>query len=70
MDWRSKRSWHLAGVILTALWLTGVAIRTGGDPEHPLFTFIFIVPLVGWLILLGLTHLIERQGGTGEDDED
>jgi len=68
MDWRNKRSWHLAGVILTALWLTGVAIRTGGDPAHPLFTYIFIVPLAGWLLLLGATHLIERRRGGRDED--
>lgn len=70
MDWRNRRNWHLAGVILTALWLTAVAVRTGGDPQHPLFTYIFIVPLVGWLLLLVVTTLIERRRGGSDKDRD
>jgi len=68
MRWRDKRSWHLAGLILTAAWLTYVAIRTGGDPSHPLFNFIFIVPLVAWLLLVLLGHLLQRWLGGGDGD--
>jgi hypothetical protein len=66
MRWRDKRSWHLAGLILTAAWLTYVGIQTGGDPGHPLFDFIFIVPLVAWLLLVLLGNLLERW--LGDDD--
>lgn len=66
MDWRSKRSWHLAGMVLTVIWLTGVTLRTGGDPSHPLFAYIFIVPLIGWLLLVAVTWLIERRRGPGD----
>jgi peptidoglycan/LPS O-acetylase OafA/YrhL len=67
---RDRRSWHLAGIILTAAWLTYVAIRTGGDPTHPLFDFIFIVPLIAWLLLVLLGNLFWRRrdgddSGTG-----
>ncbi|MDP6709515.1 MAG: hypothetical protein QF893_24510 [Alphaproteobacteria bacterium] len=66
MRWRDKRSWHLAGIILTAAWLTYVAIRTGGDPTHPLFDFIFIVPLIAWLLLVLLGNLLGRRRGDGD----
>ena len=70
LDWRDKRSWHLAGIVLTAIWLTGIALKTGGDPAHPLFRYIFIVPLVGWLLLLGLQHWLDRRHGSDRERGD
>ncbi len=57
-------------MILTVVWLTHVAIQTDGDPKHPLFDFIFTVPLVGWLALILIWRLIERRGGGSGGDGD
>ncbi|MDP6345847.1 MAG: hypothetical protein QF578_24740 [Alphaproteobacteria bacterium] len=60
LDWRSRRTWHLLGSIATVIWLTHVALTTDFDPGHPLFDYIFIVPLAGWVMILFLTRRLER----------
>ncbi len=34
---------------------------TGGDPKAPLFDYIFVVPLAGWIVGLGLARLLRRR---------
>ena len=41
------------GYWLTAGWIVVVLAVSGGAPGHPAFDLIFIVPLAGWVALLG-----------------
>ena len=50
LDWRSSKLWHRIGYAATAIWMIGVLAVTDSDPNHPLFRYIFIVPLGGWLL--------------------
>lgn len=48
--WARRVAWHRAGYILSALWVGGILVATDGNVRHPLFNYIFIVPLVGWAV--------------------
>ena len=65
LDWRTRTFWLRAGWIATFLWVVFVWETTGGDGSRPLFYFIFIVPLLGWLAGLIVARLIARGGGGG-----
>ena len=58
--WRNPRTLQAIGIVGTVLWLTHVGLTTGFDPAHPLFNFIFIVPLVGWVIIAFVIRYLER----------
>lgn len=60
-DWHNPRTWQAVGIVATGLWLTYVAAATGFDPTAPLFDFIFLVPLAGWLAILLVTRILERR---------
>lgn len=48
----------IAGYVLTAVWVVYVLSVTKGDMGHPLFDYIFLVPLAGWLIGLVVFRFI------------
>ena len=50
LDWRSRRLWQGIGYAASAAWMLGIVIITGNDTGHPLFRYIFIVPLAGWIL--------------------
>ena len=52
MNWRDRASWNRAGWVLTALWAIYVVEATRGDSSHPLFRFVFLVPLALWAVLI------------------
>ena len=58
IDWRSRTTWHAIGYGLTAVWMLLVLVVSGNNPEHPLFTFIFIVPIAGWLIGISIGRVL------------
>jgi len=60
-DWRNRGIWHPVGYGLTALWMLLVVMVTEGDPRHPFFNTIFIVPLAGWILGLLLARLTARR---------
>ena len=39
----------MVGYVLTAAWIVMVVMETDGNMEHPLFNYIFLVPLAGWI---------------------
>ncbi len=45
-------TWRRAGWIATVLWVIYVYETTKGDPAHPLFNYIFLVPLSLWLLFI------------------
>jgi len=49
--------WRGIGYGLTAAWMVGILVATGSDPAHPWFDYIFIVPLVGWIVGVGVSRL-------------
>jgi hypothetical protein len=57
-NWRDKKTWNVAGYALTAAWIGYVALKSGGDPAHPLFDFIFLVPIALWLVIIVATRLL------------
>ena len=42
----------MVGYVLTAAWIVMVVMETDGDMEHPLFNYIFLVPLAGWIVAM------------------
>jgi len=69
LSWRDPRQWQVAGVIGTVIWLTHVALKTGFDPGHPLFDYIFIVPLAGWLIIVAICSRLRRRQPPPPDED-
>ena len=61
IDWTGRRLWHRIGYALTAAWMVYVIYATGKDVEHPLFAYIFVVPLAGWIAGLVVASLIKRR---------
>ena len=51
------------GYGLTAAWMVGVLLYTGGDVSHPAFENLFIVPLAAWMVALTVARLIRRFRG-------
>lgn len=64
IDWSRRLTWHRVGYVLSALWVGGVLVATGGNVRHPLFNYIFIVPLAGWVLGLLIGHLVSRRRKT------
>jgi hypothetical protein len=60
-DWRNPRTWQAVGIVATGIWLSFVAMSTDFDPAHPLFDYIFIVPIAGWLVILLVTRRLGRR---------
>jgi hypothetical protein len=50
--------WRGIGYALTAAWMAGILIVTGSDPAHPWFDYIFVVPLAGWIVGLGIARFV------------
>jgi len=58
--WRRKEIVEKIGYILSAIWMGAIVVITKGDIKHYLFNFIFTVPLIGWVIGLGIAALLRR----------
>ncbi|MEZ5668809.1 MAG: hypothetical protein R3F55_15475 [Alphaproteobacteria bacterium] len=50
--------WRGIGYGLTAAWMIGILVVSGSDPAHPWFDYIFVVPLGGWIVGLGVARLL------------
>ncbi|SLN47777.1 hypothetical protein [Oceanibacterium hippocampi] len=59
-DIRDKTTWSRVALIGTVLWLTYVTMETGGDLHHPLFDYVFIVPLALWIGVVIIKQVIDR----------
>lgn len=60
----------MVGYVLTAAWIVMVVMETDGDMAHPLFNYIFLVPLIGWIVAVigvatvrGLTGRKKQRSG-------
>jgi hypothetical protein len=53
----------IMGYLLTAGWVGFILAASGGDSSHPLFDYIFIVPLVGWIIGMLVARVIVKKSG-------
>lgn len=60
IDWRSRKLWHGIGYVGSAAWMVYIVMATGNDVSHPLFNYIFIVPLAGWIGGLVAARLLAR----------
>ena len=68
VDWRSRRLWHSVGYVGSAAWMIGVVAITGRDVSHPLFRYVFIVPLAGWIVGLAVARLLSRSRPRGQPE--
>ena len=59
-DWRGRKLWHTIGYIVSAAWMIGVLIVTGGNVKHPFFNYIFIVPLGLWIAGIVVAALLKK----------
>lgn len=50
--------WTKIGYAVTAAWMLFVVAYTRSDPFHPLFSFIFVVPLAGWITVIATIKII------------
>lgn len=55
--------WRGIGYALTAAWMIAILVITDSDPAHPWFDFIFVVPLVGWIIAVGIARFATSRTG-------
>jgi hypothetical protein len=53
--------WSKIAYGLTAAWMIGIVGVTGGDVTHPLFDYIFLVPLAGWVMGLIVQKILEKR---------
>jgi len=53
----------IMGYLLTAGWVGIILAASGGDSSHPLFDYIFIVPLAGWIIGMLVARVIAKKSG-------
>jgi len=63
IDLRQRETWVRFGYALSAGWMLLVVVLSGGDPRHPLFIYIFLVPLAGWALALVVEALVRRLRG-------
>jgi hypothetical protein len=54
----------IAGYVATAAWVGFVLAASGGDSAHPLFDYIFLVPLAGWIIGMIVARIIGKKAAT------
>lgn len=60
IDWRGRRLWSGIGYFVSAAWMVYVAVITAGDVAHPLFDYIFIVPLGLWAAGLTIAWVLRK----------
>lgn len=53
----------IMGYLLTAGWVGFILAVSGGDSAHPMFDYIFVVPLVGWIIGMIVARIIRSRTG-------
>ena len=58
--WRTRVFWTRTGLALSAAWIGFVLWKTGSNPTHPWFNYIFIVPLVAWVVGLLAAEAVKR----------
>lgn len=60
IDWRGRRLWQGIGYFASAAWMVYVLTASGGDIEHPLFDYIFVVPIGMWAGGLAVAWAIRK----------
>jgi hypothetical protein len=60
---RTRAFWIKLGYAATALWMAGIIVLTDGNTRHPLFRYIFIVPLAGWVVVFVVEQAVKRLRG-------
>jgi len=60
-DLKDRQTWIRIGYALSAIWMVGVLLVSGGNPKHPVFEYIFIVPLAGWIVGLVIGRFVWRK---------
>ena len=60
----NKVYFKIMGYLLTAAWVGFILAASGGDTNHPLFDYIFVVPLACWIIGMIIARIIAKKTGT------
>jgi hypothetical protein len=53
----------ILGYLLTAVWIVYILMVTKGDMKQPMFDYIFVVPLAGWIIGMIIAHFVRKRAG-------
>ena len=62
LEWRNKKTWNVAGTVLTLGWIAFVLARVKDQPDDRLSELIFIVPIVLWIAIIVATRLLGVDG--------
>ena len=62
LEWRNKKTWNVAGTVLTLGWIAFFLARAKDRPDDPLSDLIFIVPIVLWIAIIVATRLLAIDG--------
>jgi hypothetical protein len=54
-------NWRRVGVWLSALWIGLILVATEGRMDHPLFDYIFTVPLAAWIVAVVAARAVARR---------
>ncbi len=60
-DRPGRHIWPTVCMYLTAIWLFAVVAITNGDQAHPLYEYIYIVPLAVWLAAIAFNKIKQRR---------
>ena len=58
---RARPRWRRIGAWLTAAWIALVLVVSEGRITHPLFDYIFMVPLAAWIVALLVARAVARR---------
>ncbi len=58
---RARPRWRRIGAWLTASWIALVLVVSEGRITHPLFDYIFTVPLGAWIVALLVARAVARR---------
>jgi len=60
-DPRARPRWRPIGAWLTAAWFALVLVVSEGRITHPLFDYIFTVPLAAWIVAFLVARVVARR---------
>lgn len=52
--------WVKVGYLLTAIWMCLILFITGGQLSHPYFRYIFIIPIIAWIVVKVIITIFEK----------
>ena len=59
-DSHKKPDWRRIGAWLSAIWIGLILVVSEGRIDHPLFAYIFTVPLGAWIVALLVARAVAK----------